>query len=87
MDIGVFQNHTVANGQNTESWVKRPRKSTHLAVMNLLENPDPLTQGLYDYLVQLHEFLETIESDNIEIRHHYAWWYPKWFDLLMAGLR
>ncbi len=81
--IGVFDNHTVANGMDTDAWVTRGRQQ----VLNVVET-FMATGGdigtLQDYMQQLSQFLSTVEDERIEIRHHYAWWYPKWLDMLRA---
>ena len=83
-EIGVFENHTVARGIDTTAWVTRSRQ----AILDATGNPsvaDSHRPSFGSYIHQLRVFLAGVDSETIEIRHHYAWWYPKWLDILRAA--
>lgn len=86
--IGVFENHSVAHGQNTEAWVQKPSEHVSAEANRLLEDHrSEMTKSLAIYLDGLTNFLRENNSETVDIRHHYAWWYPKWLDGFLADLR
>ena len=84
--IGAWENHTVATGQDTKAWVTRPAADVLDAARNLMNVVDSASQFGRSYLVRLVAFLESQREQNVAIRHHYAWWYPKWVDRFRAAM-
>lgn len=82
--LGTFENHSVARGQDTEAWVSRSRGYLKREIDRFREKCKDPSRNLIRYITALESFLDTSDSETVEIRHHYAWWYPKWFDRLMA---
>ena len=86
-DIGIFDNHSGAHGQDTTAWVTKSQSKVSSSVDAQHEHSEYMSPSLIQYFEALNCFLRNNSSSHIKIRHHYAWWHPKWFDLLLAGLR
>jgi len=84
-EIGVFDNHTVAHGMDTSAWVTRQRQEVLEAARQQSEDFASSSLPLRNDFQDLHGFLTSVNDENLEIRHHYAWWYPKWVDTLRAA--
>jgi hypothetical protein len=86
--VGVFDNHTVANGQDTDAWVRRTIGGLREATFQLAEDALGTRTTWVRYSALLNKFIEgRDDAGEIFIRHHYAWWYPKWVDMWRAGLQ
>ena len=86
--IGIFDNFTVAGGQDTEAWVRQSIHRLRESATELASDAEGSGTGWPAYLMSLDAFLEgEDEEDEVFIRHHYAWWYPKWVDMFRAGLQ
>ena len=77
---GVYDDFTVAGGQNTMAWVTKLSRRVLKAAVALLRaaerNRDMLCKrkaGWADKLPPLVRFLKTSRAKNVRIRHHYAW--------------
>ena len=84
--IGVFKNFTVATGQDTDAWVDSNCRTVARGCKILLEDAKGYSRSLDAYLQELASFLDRHPDAQLKIRHHYAWWYPKWLDMLRASL-
>jgi hypothetical protein len=84
MAIGVFENHSVARGQNTEAWVVRQRSELLSSISSFKSKCTVPSGNLVRYMGRLEQALLSSSAQQVRIRHHYAWWFPKWLDMLLA---
>lgn len=77
---GVYDNFTVAGGQNTTAWLTKPRSRVlraGVAVLRAAERERDMLRkrkvGWADKLPPLVRFLKSSRAKNVRIRHHYAW--------------
>jgi hypothetical protein len=82
--IGMYENHTVASGQDTEAWVRRSTDIVRRAAGDLLDDDSLQGTNWPEYAEQLISFLADRKDQHLAIRHHYAWWFPKWVDQWLA---
>jgi hypothetical protein len=86
--IGIFDNHTVANGQDTDAWVRRTIGALRAATAQLADDAQGTRTTWVRYASMLNAFIKgTDDAGDIFIRHHYAWWYPKWVDMWRAAIQ
>jgi hypothetical protein len=83
--LGTFQNHSVARGQDTDAWVVRERAFFIRETERFRQSCENPSASLVRYIRRLEAFLGSHDDEAVHIRHHYAWWYPKWFDMFMAS--
>jgi hypothetical protein len=83
--IGMYENHRVATGMDTSAWVARNRSNLDREIIELEGAVDFTGTSWATYFRNLRHFLTNAGSEDILIRHHYAWWYPKALDLFLAA--
>jgi hypothetical protein len=77
---GIYDNFTVAGGQNTAAWVTAPRARVMKAAEGVLRAACRESEQLRKRKAAWHEkmeplvaFLRAARSRTVRIRHHYAW--------------
>jgi hypothetical protein len=77
---GIYDNWTVAGGQNTRAWVAKPRVSVLQAALAVQQAAARETRELRkrkaawaEKMPALTAFLRASRARVIRIRHHYSW--------------
>ena len=86
-EIGVWENHSVAHGQNTTVWIEVGIREPERSASRLSVEVGESVSFSKSYLEPLLHFLKEQGVRSVAVRHHFAWWYPKWVDRLRAALQ
>ena len=77
---GIYDNWTVANGQDATSWVIKPRSVVLEAALNVLRAAEREARQLQkrkaawgEKMPALVSFLQSTKAPEVRIRHHYRW--------------